>query len=108
MIKIEVKDATVNPRVITPSQGKNAGRQMTFYEQDAYAFTADEQGKPRPYPQRIVLNIDMDKGAKPYAPGFYTVCPSSLFVDRFNSLQLGRLKLVPLAAPAVAATPRAA
>lgn len=107
MIKIEVKDANVNPRVITPSQGKNAGKQMTFYEQDAYAFTADDQGRPRPYPQRIVLNIDIDKGAKPYAPGFYTVCPSSMFVDRFNSLTVGRLKLVPVP-PAVAAAPRAA
>lgn len=102
MIKIEVKDANITPRVITPSQGKNAGRQMTFHEQDAYAFTADDQGRPRPYPQRITLNIDIEKGQKPYAPGFYTVCPSSVYVDRFNSLTLGRLKLVPLAAPATA------
>lgn len=98
MIKIEVKDANVNPRVITPSNGKNAGRQMTFYEQDAYAFTTDDNGNPRPYPQRITLNIDIEKGAKPYAPGMYQVCPSSCYVDRFNVLQLGRLKLRPLVA----------
>jgi len=106
MIKIEVKDGNVNPRVITPKSGNNAGKQMTFYEQDAYAFTTDEQGNARPYPQRITLNIDIEKGAKPYAPGMYQVCPSSVFVDRFNNLALGRLKLRPLiaaSAPARAA-----
>lgn len=100
MIKIEIKSTVVQPRTITPKTGPRQGQQMTFHEQDAYAFTVDDQGNPRPYPQRITLNIDVDKGAAPYAPGFYMVDPSSFFVDRFNSLQLGRIKLKPITAQA--------
>ena len=107
MIKIEIKSADTNPRDITAKSGPNAGRQMTFHEQDAYAFTSDENGTPRPYPQRIILNIDRQKGQQPYAPGMYLVCPSSVFVDRFNNLQLGRLKLRPIT-QAVASAPKAA
>jgi hypothetical protein len=96
MIKIEVKSADTIAREITAKNGPNAGRKMTFHEQDAYAFTSDDQGNPRPYPQRITLNIDRDKGQQPYGPGMYIVCPSSVFVDRFSNLQLGRLKLRPI------------
>lgn len=100
MIKIEIKSTQVIPRTINVKTGPRAGQQMTFHEQDAYAFTTDEQGNPRPYPQRITLNIEIEKGQQPYAPGFYMLDPSVFFVDRFNSLQIGRIKLKPITAQA--------
>jgi len=103
MIKIEVKSTAIQPRTITVKSGARAGQQMTFHEQDAYAFTTDEQGSPRPYPQRITLNINVPEGQSPYAPGFYMLDPACFFVDRFNSLQIGRLRLKPFAAQATAA-----
>lgn len=107
MIKVEIKSTDVNPREITAKSGPNAGKTMTFYEQDGYAFTSDDNGNPRPYPQRITLNIDVERNQQPYAPGMYVVCPSSAFVDRFNNLQLGRLKLRPVTQP-VQSAPKAA
>lgn len=103
MIKIEVKSTAIQPRTITVKSGARAGQQMTFHEQDAYAFTTDDEGNPRPYPQRITLNINVPEGQAPYAPGFYMLDPSCFFVDRFNALQLGRLRLKPFAAQATAA-----
>lgn len=105
MIKIEVKSTAVQPRTVNVRSGARAGQEMTFHEQDAYAFTTDDQGNPRPYPQRITLNIDVPKGQQPYQPGIYQLDPACFFVDRFNSLQLGRLRLKPItqAQPARAA-----
>lgn len=100
MIKIEVKSTAIQPRTINVKTGARAGQEMTFHEQDAYAFTTDENGQPRPYPQRITLNIDVPRGQQPYAPGYYMLDPSCFFVDRFNSLQLGRLRLKPITAQA--------
>lgn len=93
MIKIEVKSVAVQSRQIISKQGQP----IVFHEQEAWAHTTDANGNPHPYPQRIILNIDQDKGQQPYQPGIYTLAPESLFVNRFNSLQLGRAKLRPVA-----------
>lgn len=97
MIRIEVKSATVTPRNITIKSGPKVGQQSTFHEQEAYAYTTDREGNLRPYPERIVLNIEVQDGQQPYAPGNYQPDPSCLYVDRFGSLTLGRMKLRPLA-----------
>jgi len=93
-IRIEIKNDNLTPRQITPKQGPNVGKIMTFHEQEAWVLLPDQQGQPRPYPQRIVLNIDADKGQKAYPAGVYTLSDSSFFVNRFGSLELGRPALV--------------
>jgi len=108
MVKIEVKSTAVNPRTIVPNTGPRAGQQMTFHEQEAWAYTCDQQGNPHPYPQRITLNIDVPKGQQPYAPGFYMLDPTCFFVDRFSALQLGRLKLRPVTTQPQSTSARAA
>lgn len=97
-IRIEIKSEQLTPRQITPKQGPNVGKIMTFHEQEAWVLLPGADGKPRPYPQRIVLNVDADKGQKAYAPGVYTLSDSAFFVNRFGSLELGRILLVAVAA----------
>ena len=94
MIKIEVKDREVTERKFTTKDG----RPMHFREQTAWAFLVDEYGKPHPYPSRINLSLGDDQ--QPYDLGAYTIDPGSLFVNRYSSLQLGRLNLRPLTQPA--------
>jgi len=91
MIKIEVKSETTQTRQIN---GKNGP--LTFHEQEAWAYTFDQQGEQHPYPQRIVVNIERERGQEPYKAGVYVLAPESIFVNRFGSLQLGRAKLRPL------------
>lgn len=107
MIKIEVKSTSIIPRTITPKTGPNQGKPMVFHEQEAWAYCVSADGKPQPYPQRITLNIEVDRGQVAYNPGFYQVSPRSVYVDRFAALSLGRLILDPLPA-AVAQPARAA
>lgn len=95
-IRIEVKSVEVTPRTVNIKQGPRAGQQATFQEQTAYAYTVDDNGKPRDYPERIRINIDTGAGQQPYAPGFYMPAPQSFYVDRFEGLTLGRTKLVPV------------
>lgn len=100
MIKIEIKSATATPRQIT---SRNTGEVITFHEQEAWAFTFDQQGKPHPYPQRIVLNIDMANGQQVYQPGIYQLAPESIYINRFAALEIGRAKLVPIVSASKAA-----
>lgn len=102
MIRIEIKTANVTPRNIVAKQGPRAGQTIQLLEQEAYAETYGDNGK-HAYPSRITLNLESNE--KPYPPGVYTVDPASLYVDRFQKLQLGRLRLTPVAAtrPAAAA-----
>lgn len=61
-----------------------------------YQITKQEgwyHDKKAPYPTRI--EVALEDGQVPYAPGFYTVdFQHSVYVDRFDSLQLGRLLLM--------------
>lgn len=90
MIKVEVREAVINVRNIT----SKAGKPLTFREQSAYAYTLDRDGKPRPYPQEIVLNIG-EHQPEPYPVGVYTLAPTSVWVDGYRHLTLAP-KLVPL------------
>lgn len=48
--------------------------------------------KTEPYPSKVELNLADNQ--PPYAPGLYQIdFDQSVFVDRYNSLQLGRLQL---------------
>lgn len=101
MIKIEIKTGVATTRNVNVSKGRNAGTVMQMTEQEAWAFTVDQQGTPHPYPSRIVL--DIEQGAQPYPPGFYTIAPASVYVGDFSKLKLGRVKLTPIQTSARAA-----
>jgi len=88
MIKIEVRDSNAKSRIVT----SRAGKQFTFVEQEAYAFTFDREGKLHPYPQSIILPIR--EGTEPHAIGVYTLAPTSVWVDAYKHLALAP-KLVP-------------
>lgn len=104
MIRIEIKSTELKRRELTSKQG----RPMVFHEQEAWAYIVDSNGQPQPYPQRMVINIDADHGQKAYPTGFHTPSPDSLFIDRFNTLKIGRLKLVPIGVQGAAQPARAA
>lgn len=91
MIKIEVKSSDVQDRT-------NAGG--TFREQQAWAHMADQNGNPHPYPQLIKINLDVKSNQAPFPPGMYQLDPASVYVNKFGGLNIGRIKLRPLAAAA--------
>ena len=88
MIRIEV----VNPNVDERSGNKN-GKNWVIREQAAYAHLLDEHGKAMKYP--VACSISLERDAQPYAPGFYTLDPRSIYVGDFRRLELGRVRLVP-------------
>lgn len=98
ILRIEIKNDVLQPRQITPKTGSNAGKPITFYEQEAWVTLPGNDGKPRPFPQRIVLNIDCDRGQVAYPVGVYTLGDGSFFINRFAGLEIGRLALLPVAA----------
>lgn len=71
--------------------------------QKPYNITKQEgwfHDKKSPYPTRVEINLE--DGQPPYAPGLYTIdFTNSVFVDRYNSLSLGRLLLMRQAPKAV-------
>jgi len=97
-IRIEVKSDVLQPRDITPKAGANAGKTLTFYEQEVWVTLPGNDGRPRPFPQRVVLNIDVDRKQLAWPVGVYTLGDSSYFINRFSGLEIGRIALVPLAA----------
>lgn len=103
MLKVEIKSAVAAPRNITIKNGPKAGQQTTFHEQEAYIFLMDQDGNPRPYPMLTTLNIDVERGQQPYAPGVYVVDDRSFYLDRFRQLSVGKLVLRPAVAQAKAA-----
>jgi hypothetical protein len=74
--------------------GPRAGTISQLIEQEAYAYTYDQNGNRHAYPSRIVMNLE--QGQQPYPAGFYLLSPSSFYVNRFNQLELGRPQLVPM------------
>lgn len=89
MIKIEVK----NPGTEHVTGTSKQGRPYSFYRQSAYAHLP---GKAYP----VEFEMTHDQASDAYQPGFYSIDPSSIYVDRFGGLALGRLKLVPVQAAA--------
>jgi len=82
---------SINTSVKTiPARGDRA--QMQFVEQVA----AIDVGEEFPRPFKLTLEADQ----KPYPPGQYMVDPASLVVGKYDRIELGRLKLLPLPAAA--------
>lgn len=107
-IRIEIKSDVLDQRQITISKGPKQGQTTTFYEQEAWVTLPGNDGKPRPFPQRIVLNIDVDRKQAAFPVGVYTLGDTSFFINRFAQLEIGRIGLVPVAAQQPQQAPRAA
>ena len=90
-IRIEIKSSVLEVREILPKTGPNAGKPMTFHEQEAWVTLPGNDGKPRPFPQRITLNIDVVRKQEAFAVGVYTLSDTSFFINRFSGLEIGRL-----------------
>ena len=72
------------------------GQPASFFTQVAYLHSVNELGEKGPVPDKFELALA--RGATTgYAPGFYTLHPSSVFVDRN-----GKLTVVPRLVPAAA------
>lgn len=95
MIRIEIKSTEVR----TISGTSKAGKPYSIRDQEAYAHTVGRDGQPRPYPERISLQLEDDQ--PPFEPGLYTLAPSSLYVGDYGRLMLGRPQLARVQ-PAVA------
>lgn len=101
-LRIEIKSASVGEQFISP----NASLGKTFTAFTKLAQTGfiqglvDQNGAPEPYPVRISIDLGTkERGFRPaYAPGVYEVADASFFVGKYDDLQLGPLRLVPLAA----------
>lgn len=61
--------------------------------QTGYAHTVDKDGNKPPFPEKFEIILDPDEPA--YAPGEYTLHPSTLYVDRDGRLQCG-VRLTPV------------
>ena len=83
-MKIEIQSTDVDVRSGTSSR---TGKAFTMRQQTAYLH---HDGQP--YPVRFLLTLGDTQA--PYAPGFYTLNPSSIRVGRFNDLELDRFRLV--------------
>lgn len=95
MIRIEIVDSVVNT---FSGKRKSDGQPFEVKRQDAYLHNGHH------YPERF--DVELAKDAKgdymaPYAPGFYTVCPSSFRVSaEYKRLEINPFGLKLIALPA--------
>ena len=101
MIRIEV--VNVIPDTKNGVSAKS-GKPYSIREQEAWAYTYNAQGTLNPHPQKI--KIILEDAQQPYPAGQYMLDASSLYVGKFDSLMIGRVKL--LAKPVAAKTVQAA
>lgn len=90
MLKIQVETTIIDTKTGTSAK---TGKPYCIREQEAWMFGFDREGKPQPHPQRIRLTLDDDQ--KPYEVGSYQLCPSSIYVDRFNQIAIRARLRVP-------------
>ncbi|OOZ21375.1 hypothetical protein BOW31_12740 [Solemya velum gill symbiont] len=90
MIKIEIPSDEIIEK--TSAKGNK------YFQQLAYAYTVDENGKPYPFPERTYIYCPTDDSGTPriYKKGPYKLMPQSLRVGGFDRLEVGNLVLAPL------------
>ena len=81
-VNIEVKSGEIAEKTV---RGKD-GREYLIRDQVGWV----DLGKA--YPQEI--KIPVEKGKEPYKPGKFVMDSACLYVDRYGTLSLGRLKLI--------------
>lgn len=85
---IEITSPAVEER-----HGNKNGRDWSMRTQSGYAYTLDQNGGPKAYPE--LIKIDLAKEQPAYQPGKYLVADGSFFVGDFGKLSIGRLVLAP-------------
>jgi len=88
MIKIEIDSDNIEVKHVT---ARRDGREYQIPEQNAFLHTP---GQKYPTPFRLTL----DKNQPAYRPGMYQLDLNSIGVDRFGSLTLFKVKLLPIPA----------
>lgn len=102
MIKIEIASNLVETK---SGVSAKSSKPYSIRQQEGWALTYNSQtSQPNPHPQKIVFTLDDNQ--PPYPVGLYMLDPSSLYVGKFDSLMIGRVKLI--ARPAAAAKVSAA
>ena len=84
-IPIEVKSTELMQKTV---RGKKDGKEYVIREQTGWI----DVGKD--YPQEIRIPIEIGKEA--YPKGKYLMDPSCVYIARYQTLSLGRLRLIPL------------
>jgi hypothetical protein len=97
MIKVTVYGLPVRE---FSGNARESGKPYHLRIQTVYAHIVDEQGNSLPVPEKF--EIILEKDAHPFAPGEYTLHPSSLYLDRNGKLALSP-RLAPLRAKTAAA-----
>lgn len=82
-IPVEVKSTDIFQKTV---RSKRDGKEYTIREQTGWV----DMGKD--YPQEIRIPIETGKDA--YPKGKYLMDPSCLYVARYQTLSLGRLRLI--------------
>jgi hypothetical protein len=96
MIRIEIKSTKTGEQDIAPKAPP--ARQFTPFtkiSQSAYVHgLVDQNGSPHQFPLFINVMLGTKQSHVPAWPiGFYELEAESFFVDRFDSLSIGRLSL---------------
>lgn len=89
-MKIEVQSTEVTTQAGLITKGPRQGQPYSIRKQVVWVYLSSA-----PYPVRAVINLD--DNAQPYPVGNYELSEQSFYVDKFGSLALGRLHLIPLA-----------
>lgn len=84
MMKFEIRSTEVN---VKEGTGKASGKPYKIRTQFARVEHDDEVRK---------VQIPLEEGQLPYAPGFYTFAPKSFRISEFGNVEIGRLALVPV------------
>ena len=101
MIKVSVKSTEVRNQ---SGIAKASGKPYALNFQTVWIHTYERGGQPMPYPEKVEIILDKDKdgAALYYAPGEYTLHPSSIYVDRNGGLSVAPklVAVTPAAKPA--------
>lgn len=94
-VRIEIISTEVNT---ISGIAKGSGKPYKMHKQEAYLHNGHH------YPDRFEISLaDNELGPSPYQPGFYTLAPGSISVNReYGNLEINRyeMKLLRLEEPA--------
>lgn len=90
-MKIEIANVTVRNQ---SGVSQKSGKPYSIDKQEAWLHL---DGVPYP----VKFEINLAKGAQPFQKGFYTPTDKSFGVDRFGSIMIGQLDLIPVSSAPV-------
>jgi len=102
MLKIDITNAAVHEDTIKYTD-KKTGKPASFLKrfQVGWAYLLAESGQHDPHPSKF--EITLDDNQEGFVAGSYQLHPASIYVDRNSRLQMGKPRLVKLAASVKAA-----